>query len=120
MKMHPAYATWWLAVIVTMVAGEFIGYPVWAWATIAICFVVVEGIALARKARGDTASEMMWTFRRGGGARRWVAWAVAIYIPLRFSMIVLDFVPEWVPLSVLVLGVMGWLVPHFNKLGRTG
>lgn len=34
--------------------------PVWAWALWILAFVVLEGIGLASRKRGDTLSELTW------------------------------------------------------------
>jgi len=117
-NIHPVYAAWWGLLVGTMLVGEFVGYPGWVLPAQLIGFIVVEAIALRRKARGDTLSEMVWSATRGDRHAGPIAWAVGIYLPLRFSMITLDVIPEWIPIAVLTAGIIGWLIPHFNSLGK--
>jgi len=120
-KINPIYAGIWGALLSAMIVGEFISYPAWTWPGLAIVFVVTELVAvLINKSPGDTFSEMMWAFVTDKKDRRPVVWAVAIYLPLRITMLTIDFVPTWLPPSILALGVVGWLVPHFTHLGKRG
>ena len=120
-KINPIYAGIWGVLLTAMVLGEFITYPGWVWPVLAIVFVGTELVALlVNKAPGDTFSEMVWNFVRDKKDRRPVVWAVAIYLPLRISMLTIDFVPTWLPLSILGAGVIGWLIPHFIHLGKRG
>ncbi len=120
-KINPVYAGIWGALLAAMVLGEFIAYPGWVWPLLAIVFVGTELVAvLINKAPGDTFSEMAWAFVTDKKDRRPVVWAVAVYLPMRIVMLTINFVPTWLPPSVLALGVIGWLVPHFNHLGRRG
>ena len=118
MKIHPLYASWWGFLFGSMVLGEFVGFPAWVLPGQLIGFAIVEGIAVWRKARGDTLSEMVWAVTSADRDLRYVAWAVAIYLPLRFSMIALTGIPEWIPAGVLALGVAGFLIPHFSRTVR--
>lgn len=77
---------------------------VWAWAWIcwSAIFLILEGAALARKAKGDTLSEHVWQLldvanRRRGSALAW-------HVRLRRS--------------VLVMG-LAWLVVHLLTGGWT-
>ncbi len=119
-KMHPGYVGWWVGIMAFIVAAEVAGAPRWAWIAVLSLFVVVEGVALARQKAGDTFSELMWTFGREGKHRAPVAVATAVYLSMRFVMLGVDFVPEWLPMTVLSLGLVGWLVPHFVFFGRDG
>lgn len=119
-KVHPVYGATWAALFTMMVLGEFVAYPVWMWAALFIVFILTEATAVYRKQKGDTFSEMVWKFVAGGKDRRLVVWAVAIYLPLRITMLAIDGIPEWIPITVLGLGVLGWLIPHFSKQGKGG
>ena len=120
-KINPIYAGIWGALLSAMIVGEFIAYPAWVWPLLAIVFVGTELVALlVNKELGDTFSEMMWAFVTDKKDRRPVVWAVAVYLPMRIVMLAVDFVPAWLPPSILALGVVGWLVPHFTHLGRRG
>ena len=120
-EINPIYAGIWGALLAAMVLGEFISYPPWAWPVLAIVFVGTELVALVvNRALGDTFSEMAWAFVLDKKDRRPVVWAVAVYLPLRITMLTIDFVPTWLPPSILALGIVGWLIPHFTHFGRQG
>ncbi len=63
----------------------------WVWLTWLASFLVFEGVALARKERGDTLSENVWgvLFKGGRGGKVRVG--------------------PWIAMAVL----LAWLVPHF-------
>jgi hypothetical protein len=66
------------------------GYS-WAWAIWGAGFLVIEGLALKRKAKGDTLSEHVWqlfsvkhkgaaTWFRRGGLYLFLAWLVTHFV----------------------------------------
>ncbi len=122
LPMHPGYVAWWISLFALILVADFFVAPWWVWASLIVVFLTVEGVALRRRKHGDTFSELMWTIRYGGSDRRWIAYGVAVYLPVRFAIVGLTL-PEWataVPRMILAFGVMGWLLSHFNKFGKDG
>ena len=120
MPMHKGYMTWWVAIMGAIIAADFLQAPPWVWGILLLTFGTVEGIAIRRQLMGDTFSELMWTVRAGAPNRRWLAYGVAIYLPLQFVRIGIPWIPYWAPRLVLGAAFTLWLIPHFNRLGRGG
>ena len=118
--MHPGYVAWWVVLVAGMLTADVLRAPGWVWLALFGVFGLVEGIAGVRKKRGDMFSELMWTLRAAGPNTRGIAWSVAIYLPMRFFMIGVPWVPYWLPRLVLAVGVAFWLVPHFKNFGKGG
>jgi len=88
-------------------------------------FVLLEGMAVKRPAAGDTLSETIWAFVKGGWARGLLVSGMVVWIGVRFYQIGnspllephIGFDPGRMALTV---GLVGWLLVHFNLQGRKG
>lgn len=123
--MHKGYTAWWALVAVVLlsleVAGSLADVPEWSWVVAMAALLALEAVAVIRVKPGDTLSEMLWTFARGGWSRGILVGSVAVYLALRFYMIGdLPSPPEWLPRAVLATGLGGWLVVHLTLMGRHG
>lgn len=95
---------------------------VFMWLLVIGSFLVLEGLAIRNKARGDTLSEQVWALYGGKSARLFVVLGFATHIFIR--MITLgdyDF-PGHILLGRLALfgGIFVWLILHFIKRGKEG
>ena len=103
------------------IAGSVTAVPDYAWIIALGGLLTLEAVGVARSKAGDTFSEMMWSFAKGGWSRGILVGAVAVYLALRFYMIGdLPSPPEWLPRAVLAIGLGGWLLVHFPFMGKHG
>ena len=127
--MHPTYGalylTWSLAWLGMELAIRYA--PGWAWIALFLAFLVVELIGVRRPKPGDTFSEGVWKFIAGGRrARRWMGYALAVALGLRFVSLPWllrgesPHLLEWGPVAALGVGLTLWLVDHFPNLGENG
>ena len=127
MKLKSEYTAAWLAWILLLCVAEFVA-PLevrrWALPTVLVMFGFVEGLAVWRRGSGDTFSEHVWAFYAGRPARAPLVLGVVGLLACRLyetgaydtlSVGTLDL-----GRTCLVLGLVGWLVPHFLWEGRLG
>ena len=123
--MKRKYIMLWGAIMAQLVLAELgtvrFDFPWWVWAILLGELMVVEIIAVVSPAKGDTFSEMMWSFAEGGWSRGFLVGAVGLYLGMRFYMIgVGGDLPTWLPRAVLGTGLASWLTVHFVSLGKHG
>ena len=128
--MRPFFAVaWiiWLAVylaITFMMPLDFIEY--WVPLTWFMVFFSIEIPAVMNPDKGDTLSETIWAFRKGGASRKgFVAcMGLSFATAVLWSFLALAGVaPVWlgfVPFGSFVVGLGSWLVDHFVTEGRRG
>jgi hypothetical protein len=87
-------------------------------------FALVEIWALGRPGSGDTLSEHVWAFYAGKPARVPLIIGFVLYAGVALVNIPAetDLMVGVIPLAplCLVLGLVGWLVPHFLSRGELG
>lgn len=118
--MHKSYSIAWALILVSGVWLELHGATrrerlVWL-----LFLAAVEAVAVVRRKAGDTASEHVWLWARGGGARAaqaavfgvWIAWNVYAVSPAP--------APSFVGPGLLALSLAAWLAPHFYSIGSDG
>lgn len=125
--MRPQYTAFWFVWVLAALVAEVtltIQRTDVALGLLA-AFLVVEGLAVRDHRKGDTLSEHVWVFRRGGWARMLLVGGMVVWLGVRFYQIGNE--PVFLPRvgvdpgrAALSVGLVGWLMVHFNRLGRDG
>jgi hypothetical protein len=124
--MKPSYLFAWALILVLIMALEIASPLTYvsplAWVFVFGLFMALEVAGAMQADKGDTFSELTWTFLYGGKARAGLVVSIAIYLGLRFTLIGgLDVpIPEWAPRAALGAGLIAWLIPHFTRFGNDG
>jgi len=111
----------WRLAFVAAVAVEPLIPGDW-WVYMWAAFLLVEGIGIARSARGDTLSESHWAIGKRGWAFRIfsIGFAAAYsWQAARLPMLAWGIEPS-VAWYFICAGLFGWLSSHFFFLGRHG
>ena len=87
------------------------------WDAVFVQVVLLEGVALVRRKKGDTLSEHVWAFQ-SGWARLLLVSGFTVWLCVRFAE--LGNGPPDVGRIALAVGLCGWLLPHFWWKGRNG
>lgn len=119
---HRLYGAAWAAWILVTLGAEFLGYG-WLWALAAVGFALAEGLAIRRKSKGDTWSELVWAFYKGEPSRiflivGWVGW-IGLRL-LGFGGVDVTLWGHDAARIFLVGGIVGWLLIHFLARGKYG
>lgn len=115
------WSVWMTAIVITefLLPPNAISRP-----AIFISFLVMEYSAILRTEKGDTFSEWMWKFYASRKGRIPLVLGITAF----FGVAMLEvgtqnvYTLAEVPVSrlCLVLGLVGWLVPHFLGRGKHG
>lgn len=126
--MRKLYGILWGAWFVTYGGLEMYAFavPWYAWVGMFLAFMPIELIGALKSAPGDTFSEFIWTFVRGGDARDPFSICLAAALAYRFATLPL-LIEGWnlgifnlAPWGLLSAGMFLWLANHFPNLGKEG
>lgn len=124
--MKREYTFAWACWAVILIAAEFWVIPELRSTVNAVAlaiFLVIEGVAVGRPKLGDTLSEHVWAFYGSKPARIPLIVGASLFFAARLYEIrgaVLTVGTIDVGRACLVLGVVGWIIPHFLSRGRLG
>lgn len=127
----------WMMWVVLILVVEFDLRAAWSnvglslarepWVWLLMLFVVVEGLAVGIKKKGDTLSEHVWAFIHGAPARNALVMGVTFFLLLRMYEIGQEaplrlggLADVEIARAALVIGVGAWLASHFLKRGSEG
>lgn len=127
------FATWLAAYFTFEIVPNFV--PTYVWIVMFLAFLPMELTGAIRGTIGDTLSEAVWGFIKGGEARQLFGVALALALASRMALLMIQIEYEYlyqinpvhilgwwnhIPGWILCLGIFSWLAQHFPGLGKTG
>lgn len=115
------WSIWMTAIVVTefLIPRNTLSRPI-----IFISFLIMEYSAIIRTAKGDTFSEWMWKFYASRKGRIPLILGITAYFGVAMLELGADnvYTVAEIPITRLciVLGLIGWLIPHFFGRGKYG